>query len=89
EDEIAELDLSNDVLEGLAIAATDRQIAQAFHFLFVEQPFELQVKVEALQPQARGEEVFGFHARLLQALAGEEFRGLLQRLEEVNSSTAA
>ena len=89
EDEITELHLADDVLEGLAVAATDREVAQASHFLVVEQAFELQVKVESLQPEARGEEMLGLHARLLQALAREELRGLLQRLEEVLHQRAA
>ena len=50
EDEIAKLYLADDMLERLAITASDRQVAQTLHFLVIEQTFELQVKVEALQP---------------------------------------
>ena len=87
--QVAELHLADDVLERFTIAATHRQVAQALHFLVVEQAFELQVEVETLHPQPGGEEMFGFHARLLQTLAGEEFRGLLQRLEQVLHQRAA
>ena len=89
EDQVAELHLTDDVLERLAITAADREVAQALHFVVVEQPFELQIKVEALQAQAGGEKMLGLHARLLQALARKEFRGLLQRVEEVLHQRAA
>ena len=77
------------MLKGLSVTATDREVAQALHFVIIEQAFELQVKIETLQAQPRGEEMLGFHARLLQALAREEFRSLLQRLKEVLHQRAA
>ena len=87
--QITELHLADDVLEGLAVAAADREVAQALYLVIIEQAFELQIKIQSLHPQAGGEEMFGLHARLLQALAREEFRGLLQRLEQVLHQRAA
>ena len=77
------------MLERLAVATAYGEVAQALHLVVVQQAFELQVEIEALHPQARGKEMLGLHPRLLEAFAGEEVRGLLQRLEQVLHQRAA